>query len=156
MAITTTLLDASVKTFEDAVIEVDEDPTGTPDWNAVESFVGDVQVSGGQVPTANYKTVTKRIVTPGEQDVYQTTLEGVYTELTTDMWYNLWTAFKANPGVAREVRWSDSGTVGEQRFSTIGGKLLLVTMPTPTPNNVAVKTFQAIIESGDITSAVIV
>lgn len=155
MAITGTYADGDEKTFEDAVIEIDESPASSS-WAASESWIGDLQVSGGNVPTSDYKTVTNRIVTPGEQDAYEITIEGIYTEETDGLWYNLWTAFKAAPGVRKDVRWSDSGTAGDLRFSSSGGKLINVTPPLVSPNNPGVRTFQAVVRAGNITSAAIV
>ena len=141
MAITAAYAAGDERSFENAVIEFDEDPTGTPDWNAIESFVGDLTVSGGDTPTSTYKTVTNNVIFVGEKNEITIEGEGLYTEETDGAFYNMWQAYEANGGVAREIRWSDSGSTGDLRFYTTGGKLTYVGLPTPTPNNPRVKTF---------------
>lgn len=156
MPITAPYAAGDEKSFENAVIEIDEDPNGTPDWNAVQSFIGDLSYDGGEVPTSPYKTVTNVVVHVGEKDEVTITGEGLYTEATTGAFYNLRTFFEATPGGAREIRWSDSGTIGDLRFTTSGGKLVNVGLPTPTPNNPGTKTFPFKIVASSIATAAIV
>lgn len=156
MPITSPYAAGDEKSFENAVIEFDEDPNGTPDWNAIESFVGDLQYSGGDTPTSEYKTVTNNVIFVGEKNSVIIEGECLYTEETDGAFYNMWQAYEANGGVARNIRWSDSGTSGDLRFYTTGGKLVNVGLPTPQPNNPGVKTFPFRIQASSISDEAIV
>lgn len=141
--------------FEDAVIEIDLTPSA-PSWAAAESWLGSVAVTGGEAPSSNYKTFTARIVRTAEQNTYVLTFECVYTEALASLFRNMWDTYKANPGAPVDARYSNSGTIGELRFTTNGGKLTNCTPPQPNANDSSVLVSQFVIEAGDLTSAAIV
>lgn len=111
----------------------------TPDSSsfiAIESWSADVRVSGGDVPTTDFKTYTKAMVFTGEQNPWEIEIDFVYTEGANDPAFEIWDDFEANPGLDYDVRWIPSGnTSGNSQWTTSGGKLIACTPPRKSAND---------------------
>ncbi len=126
MAITGTLTDANLVKMSNAVVEIDEDGSGTT-WAPIESWATAVEATRGGVPTADDPTLDgERHLSVGIQENSRIKVTILYDEAAGGPAVNL---YDAALGSNKDIRWSKSGASGDRRFFTNGGKLLSCSPP---------------------------
>lgn len=139
------------KTFNDVKIELDQIGTGITFVN-ITTWATNVTVSGGDTPTTDFKTYTTPVVFTGERNPWQVDVECVYTEGTTDPFIEIYDDYVAAPGLAQNLRWSPSGGAsGQVNYTTTGGKLVAVSIPTQSANDSGAVVFSFSIRCAGIT-----
>jgi hypothetical protein len=110
--------------FADAHVEVDLTPS-TPAWAAIPSWATDIAVSGESIPTANTKPFKgSAIVFTGSKDPAQITCTIVFTQGSSDAYFNIRTLFESGDRNPMNIRWSPGGSgTTNLRFTSVGGKL---------------------------------
>lgn len=125
MAISGALADANLTKMNNAVVEVDILGTGVT-WAAIESWANAVEPTRGTVPTSDDPTLDgERHLSTGTQEPSRVKVVVLYDEEATGPAANIYPLL----GSSVDVRWSKSGTAGETRYYTSGGKLVVCTPP---------------------------
>jgi hypothetical protein len=129
MPISGTYATNSAITFKDALVEVDLDGTGT--WASLAGWATDVRIEGEDVPTdSTYPFQSDPITFAGVQGPARVTVMTVYTEASTEPFWNVRSRFEAAPGGNFNVRFTPKGsTAGNLRYTTTGGKLTRCSPP---------------------------
>lgn len=129
MAISGTYAAGDAISFKDCLVEVDITDAGS--WADIDSWATEVTVSGEDVPTTQtYPFEGSAIVFAGSKSPVTVSVTIVYTEGSTDPFFNIRTRFEAVDGAPFEVRFAPGGSVtGGLRFTTAGGKLTAAPPP---------------------------
>ena len=151
MAITGSFSAGDEVTYNDVSIDIDQTPASSS-FIAVESWMTNITVSGGDTPTSTFNTYTTPLVFTGEINPWTVVVEGIYTETTTDPFIEIYDDYVASPGLLYDVRWSPSGGAsGAIQYTTSGGKLTAVTIPTQSANDSGAVMFSFTIQCSTIT-----
>jgi hypothetical protein len=151
MAISGTFDAGEEVTFNNVKIAVDQLGTGLT-FNTMTTWATNLTITGGDTPTTDFKTYTTPVVFTGERNVWQVEVECVYTEDTTGPFIEIYDDYVAAPGVAYNLRWSPSGGAsGSVQYTTTGGKLIGVSIPTQSANDSGAVVFTFTIRAAGIT-----
>jgi len=152
MAITGTFVAGEEQNFNDVKVEIDQTPAASS-FIDITSWVSNIQVTHGAVPTTQFNTYTVPINYIGEQDASTVVLTIVYTEdALTDPWREIIDDFNASPGLLYDVQWEPAGAgIGNYIYTTSGGRMTNVTYPTQPAGDGAPVTFDVTIVCSTIT-----
>ena len=125
MGISGELADANLVTMDNAVVQVDLVGDGAS-WNNIESWANEVQPTRGTIPTSTDPTLDgEQHLSTGAQEPSRVKVVALYDETATAPAPNLYPLL----GESVDVRWSKSGSSGDIRYYTSGGKLVSCTPP---------------------------
>lgn len=151
MAITGTFAAGDEQTFNDVSVDIDLTPASSS-FAAIESWMTNITISGGDTPSSTFNTYTTPMVFTGEKNPYTINCEIVFTLGATDPFSTIYAAYVAAPGLLTDLRWSPpGGASGEMQFLTVGGKLLDCTIPSQGANDSGAVLFNIMVQCSTIT-----
>lgn len=130
MAISGTMAATDPIKLQRAVVGVDIGATAT--FVSSETWIVSLDISGGDASTqTDYTLGGVGFNSTGNVTPYTITLNVVYTEGDTDLWYNLYQEhINETNARAVELQWNkEGGVTGDYRFTTSGATLLNCTPP---------------------------
>jgi len=156
MAITGTMSAGDQISWSSADVSVDQTPASSS-FIQIESWTTNVTVSGGDTPVSNFNTYDVALVYTGEKNPYTVVVQCAYTEAAaTDPFAEIYDDYVASPGLDYDVRWHPQGnSSGNFQFTTSGGKLVNVTIPTQPAASSDPTLFEFTIACSSITRAAV-
>lgn len=150
MAISGTF-DGTITKMADAVVEVDIGLAAS--WVAIESWSNSVDPQRGSVGSSETKTLdgTTHVSTDSTPGSSRVTVTCVFSKGANDPFLNI---YAASLGSDFGVRWSESGTAGDVRF-TASGYLAACSPVAQDGNNSGAATFTFEVVASDIVDDVI-
>lgn len=140
--------------YKDCWVQVDLEDDGT--WKDIDSWATEIQVSGEDVPTTEtYPFEGSAIVFAGVKSPVEIQCTVVYTQGTSDPFYQIRKRFENNDGAAMEIRFAPAGSAsGSLLFTTAGGKLTAAPPPTGSgdASSATVSTF--VIRADNLTTSI--
>lgn len=155
MAISGTFSKDNAIKFNDVELEVSLDGGST--WANIESWATEVTFNRGEVDTANTRTLdgSNHVSTGESLGAGEVEVTCVYDEESGGPFDNINTAFTASPGLASEVRWSNSGATGDFLFTSDGGYMVACSIPAPSAEDNEFAQFSFRIVCDDVLKTVI-